>query len=93
MDLLALALRKDSLRGWARRLEVSEEALLIAYSRGRLAPVLAGCIAEDLQLDAAMWIVIAALETQRDTACKSRMVQRFSKAWSSMGEEIKVPLP
>ncbi|KWT69594.1 hypothetical protein APY03_6954 [Variovorax sp. WDL1] len=55
--------------------------------------MLAGCIAEDLQLDAARWIVVAALETERDTACKSSMVRHFSKEWSSMGEEIKLPPP
>ena len=86
-----MALEKDSLRGWARKLELSEEALRTARFRGRLSPVLAGCIAEDLQQDAAMWIVIAALETERDTACKSRMIQRFRKAWSSIGEGHEPP--
>ncbi|PNG48913.1 hypothetical protein WDL1P2_00568 (plasmid) [Variovorax sp. WDL1] len=93
VDLLTRALKKDTLRAWARRLEVSEEALRVARFRGRLSPVLAGCIAEDLQLDAARWIVVAALETERDTACKSSMVRHFSKEWSSMGEEIKLPPP
>jgi hypothetical protein len=60
MDLLTLALEKDSLREFARKLELSEEALRTARSRGRLSPVLAGCIAEDLQLDAERWIVLIA---------------------------------
>ncbi|VTU22059.1 hypothetical protein [Variovorax sp. RA8] len=81
MDLLDKALEQDNLRAWALRLGLSEEALRTARSRGRLSPVIAGALAEDLHLDPAQWIVIAALETERDSACKTRMVQRFRKSW------------
>lgn len=82
MDLLNLALEKDNLRTWARRLGLSEEALRTARFRGRLSPSIAGALAEDLQQDPAKWIVIAALETERESACKTRMVRRFTVAES-----------
>ncbi|MGJ7498298.1 hypothetical protein ACSFA8_24980 [Variovorax sp. RT4R15] len=80
MDLLGMALKKDNLRVWAVRLGLSNEALRTARSRGRLSPVIAGALAEDLQLDPAQWIIIAALETERESACKTRMIQRFKKS-------------
>lgn len=88
MDLLKMALEKDNLRVWARKLGLSEEALRTARSRGRLSPVIAGALAEDLQQDPAQWIVIAALETERESACKTRMVQRFSatESWPCVRE-------
>ncbi len=86
MDLLRMALEKDNLRVWALRLGLSEEALRTARSRGRLSPVIAGALAEDLQLDPAQWIIIAALETERESACKTRMIQRFKKSWPSLRE-------
>jgi hypothetical protein len=78
MDLLNMALKTDNLRAWARRLELSEEALRTARSRGRLSPMIAGALAEDLHQDPARWIVIAALETERESACKTRMIRRFA---------------
>ncbi|VTU28781.1 hypothetical protein H4CHR_02273 [Variovorax sp. PBS-H4] len=84
MDLLDKALEQDNLRAWALRLGLSEEALRTARSRGRLSPVIAGALAEDLHLDPAQWIVIAVLETERDSACKTRMVQRFRKSWQCL---------
>ncbi|MBT2324305.1 hypothetical protein J7E62_18300 [Variovorax paradoxus] len=82
MDLLDMALEKDNLRAWARRLDLSDEALRTARSRRRLSPVLAGCLAEDLHEDPAKWMLIAVLESERESMCKTRMIQRFSKTWS-----------
>ena len=81
MDLLDLALQQANLGVWARRLGLSAEALRTARTRGRLSPVLAGCLAEELQQDPAKWMVIAALETERHSACKLRMVERFGRLW------------
>jgi hypothetical protein len=88
MDLLNLALERDNLRTWARRLGLSEEALRTARFRGRLSPSIAGALAEDLQQDPVKWIVIAALETERQSACKTRMVRRFTavESWPSAHE-------
>lgn len=62
MDLLNMALETDNLRAWARRLDLSEEALRTARSRGRLSPMIAAALAEGLHQDPARWIAIAALE-------------------------------
>jgi hypothetical protein len=78
MDLLSLALERGNVRTWARRLGLSEEALRTARFRGRLSPSVAGALAEELKQDPAKWIVIAALEGDRESACKARMVHRFS---------------
>jgi hypothetical protein len=78
MALLNLALESDSLRAWSRRLGLSEQALRTARSRGRLSPAIAGSLAEELGEDPGTWIVIAALETERESACKTRMVRRFA---------------
>lgn len=78
MDLLNMALESDNPRAWARRLGLSEEALRTARSRGRLSPAIAGALADELQQDPATWMVIAALETERESACKARMVRHFA---------------
>ena len=38
---------------------------------------MAGALAEELGEEAGPWMVIAALEGERDSACKSRMVRKF----------------
>lgn len=78
MDLLNMALQKDHLGAWARRLGMSDEALRTARSRGGLSPMVAGALAKDLGQDPAKWIVIAALETARESACRTRMIQHFA---------------
>jgi hypothetical protein len=83
MDLLNLALETDTLVGWAHRLELSTEALRTSRNRGRLAPMLAGALAEALQQDPAKWIVISALENGRKSACRARMLKYFSALESS----------
>src|ERR1700754_4873053 len=57
MDLLNVALESDNLRGWSRRLGLSEQALRTARSRGRLSPAIAGSLAEELSEDPSIWIV------------------------------------
>lgn len=77
MELLERALEKDSAGGWAKRLNLSRNALNSAKQRGNLSPSIAGALAEELGEDAQKWMVIAALEGERESACKSRMVRRF----------------
>jgi hypothetical protein len=78
MDLLNMALKRDHLGAWAQRLGLSNEALRTARSRGGLSPMVAGALAKDLEQDPAKWIVIASLETARESACKTRMIQHFA---------------
>jgi hypothetical protein len=78
MDLLNLALETDTLVAWTHRLGLSLEALRTARHRGRLSPVVAGALAEALQQDPAKWMVISALESAHESACRTRMIKYFS---------------
>lgn len=77
LELLEKALEKDSSAGWAKRLNLSRNALNSAKQRGNLSPSIAGALAEELGEDAQKWMVVAALEGERESACKTRMVRRF----------------
>ena len=77
MALLEKALEKDSAGGWAKRLNLSRNALNSAKQRGNLSPSIAGALAEELGEDSKQWMVIAALEGERESACKTRMVRKF----------------
>lgn len=77
MNLLAEAEKVQDLSAWANALGLSKRTLYTAKYREHLSPAVAGEIAEKLGLDSKEWIVIAALESERDSACKSRMVRKF----------------
>lgn len=77
MNLLEKALEKEPAPYWTARLKLSRTALNTAKSRGHLSPAIAGALAEELDEDAQQWIVIAALESERDSACKTRMVHKM----------------
>ncbi|MBT2324780.1 hypothetical protein J7E62_20800 [Variovorax paradoxus] len=81
MDLLELALENSTLRALARALGLSEEALRTARSRGRLSPLLAGSLAKELGQDPEKWIVIAVLESERESASRTSMLRHFRKKW------------
>jgi hypothetical protein len=77
MDLLDRALQHSSLYEWQRLLGLSSQALYSARRRGNLSPAIAGALAEYLGEPVEKWIVIAALEGERDSACKERMLTRY----------------
>ena len=77
MDLLDAALQKQNATEWALKLKLSPNALRAAKHRGNLSPAVAGALAEELGEPVEKWIVIAALESERESACKSRMVRKF----------------
>lgn len=79
MELLDKALAVESVPFWHRELGLSRNALHSARQRGSLSPSIAGAIAEKLGEDVDRWIVVAALETERDSACKQRMLKRYSR--------------
>ena len=82
MNLLTLAEKRFpdvNLSEWAAKLGLSKRALYTAKDRGHLSPAIAGALAEELQEDPTPWIVVAALESERDSACKTRMIKRISK--------------
>lgn len=77
MDLLARALQAQSLASLANRLGIPANNLRTAKNRGRLTPAVAGSLAEEMDEDPSVWIIAAALEVERDSACKTRMIRRF----------------
>ncbi|MCO8249844.1 hypothetical protein [Comamonas thiooxydans] len=77
MELLDAALQKKNSTEWAAQLKLSGNALRTAKHRGNLSPAIAGALAEELGEDPQKWIVIAALESERESACKTRMVRKF----------------
>ena len=77
IDLLEKALEKASLYEWTTILGLHEQSLYSARRRGNLSPAIAGALAERLGEPVEKWIVIAALEGERDSACKERMLARY----------------
>ena len=77
MNLLAEAEKVKDLSAWADEIGLSKRVLYTSKYREHLSPAVAGVLAEKLGLDPKEWIVIAALESERESACKSRMVRKF----------------
>ncbi len=77
MQLLEKALKAHPVPYWTEKLELSRTALHTSKQRGHLSPAIAGRLAEFLEEDVDGWIVIAALESERDSACKSHMLKRM----------------
>lgn len=76
MNLLAEAEAVQDLSAWAKKLGLTKRTLYTSKYREHLSPAVAGALAEELGQDPQKWIVIAALESERDSACKTRMVKR-----------------
>lgn len=77
MHLLSQAEKVKDLSAWAEELGLAKRVLYTSKYREHLSPAVAGVLAEKLGLDSKEWIVIAALESERESACKSRMVRKF----------------
>lgn len=77
LQLLAKAEEVKDLSAWADTLGLTKRALYTAKYRGSLSPAVAGALAEELGEEPGPWMVIAALEGERESACKSRMVRKF----------------
>lgn len=79
MKLLNLALESKKQADWTRELGLGYSSLTVAKTRGHLSPAIAGAIAEKLGFDAIKWIAVAALESEKDSACSLRMKRKFGK--------------
>jgi hypothetical protein len=77
LQLLDKALQIQPAPYWHERLKLSRNALHNARIRGHISPAIAGALAEELGEDPKEWIVVAALESERESACKDRMVRRL----------------
>lgn len=83
MNLLDAALKQHPAPYWHEKLKLSRNALHSARHRGNLSPAIAGALAEELGQDVKNWIVVAALESERESACKTRMLKRVVKLTSA----------
>lgn len=77
MQLLAKAEKVATLYEWHHRLGLHEQTLYSAKKKGRLTPAIAGAIAEQIGEDVGKWIIVAAIETERDSACRERMAKLY----------------
>lgn len=77
MELLDKALRLKPAPYWTKQLKLSRGALHAAKTRGHLSPSIAGALAEEMGEDYHKWFVIGALESERESACKERMIRKF----------------
>lgn len=82
MNLLERALEQKSAQEWHKKLGLSRNAFHTAKIREHLSPAIAGALADEMGEDAKEWIVIAALESERASSCKEKMVKKFAKITS-----------
>lgn len=76
MHLLEKALKVKTPPEWARELGLERTALHVAKRREHLSPSIAFAIAEELGENANEWALIAAVEGEKDSACRQRMARR-----------------
>lgn len=89
MNLLDEALLVQPVPYWTDKLQLSRSALHVARNRGNLSPAIAGALAEELGQDAKQWIVVAALESERESACKQRMLKKLTNAWKTKTSNMR----
>lgn len=77
MNLLEKALKDQPAPYWTQRLNLARTTLATAKVRGHLSPAIAGALADELGEDAQKWMVVAALESERESACKTRMMRKI----------------
>lgn len=82
MQLLDKALETEPAPFWHKELNLARSTLHTSRSRGHLSPAIAGALAEKLGENVDQWIVIAAMESEKDSACKERMMKRLRKLTS-----------
>lgn len=88
--LISKAAEKGSLRSWSLKLNMSEDTLIMAKRRGTMSPPVAWALAEELQEDPVKWSLLAAAETERDSACKTRMLKALKALGGNGGIRTKV---
>lgn len=76
MNLLDAATEIKDLSAWAEDLGLSKQSIYNAKYRGHLSPAIAGALAEKLGRNVEGWVFIAAVESEKDSACKERMLKR-----------------
>lgn len=82
MTLLSAAEKVKDLSAWAEELGLTKRVLYTSKYREHLSPAVAGALAEKLGQNVEKWIVVAALESEKESACKVRMMKRMAKITS-----------
>lgn len=77
MELLDKALERAPAAYWTKQLALSKNGLYTSREREHLSPAIAGCLADLLGEDVEQWVMIAALESERDSACKTTLLKRM----------------
>jgi len=93
IQLLDAALKQHPTPYWHEKLGLSRNALYNARDRGNLSPAIAGALADAMGLDPQPWIVIAALEGEKESQCKTRMVRKFLSGAALAGAALTSALP
>jgi hypothetical protein len=81
MNLLDAALKIEAAPYWHRELKLNRNALHNARIQGHLSPPVAGAIAKLMGESVEKWICIAALESAKDSACKTMLVKEAGRSW------------
>ncbi len=81
MNLLDDALAREPAPYWTEKLRLSRGALHTAKTRGHLSPAIAGALARLIGEPVEKWICIAALESEKDSACKTMLVKEAGRSW------------
>jgi len=81
-DLLDRALKMQPAKQWCERYNISQSYFATTKKRGHLSPALAGNIAIDLGEDAKQWMIISALETERENDMNKRLRERLLRNMS-----------
>jgi hypothetical protein len=84
MNLLSAALEIKPVPEWTRELKLSRNALHTARERGNLSPAIAYALAEKMGQDAEAWALVAAVESERESACKATMKKRLAVRLASL---------
>lgn len=76
MNLLEKALENHPPAYWSKKLGLARTTINTARYRQQLSPAIAGALAEELGEPVEKWVFIAALEGEKESACKTRMLKR-----------------
>lgn len=79
IDLLLKATEIHPIPYWTKQLGLARQTLNNSKLRGHLSPAIAFALAEEMGQDPHTWALIAAAESEKDSACKTRMLKRLSK--------------
>lgn len=77
IELIEKAETIRDLGSWAEKLGLTKRALYTAKYRGSLSAAVAGALADELGENSKDWMIVAALEGERESACKTRMIKKF----------------